>query len=168
MPKIPASLKASLLAVAIVGGGYQAMTPVVVEYVEGVEYYPYRDVGGVLTVCAGHTGADIVMRRYTPTECRVLLSRDLKPVYAAIERLVTVPLTDFQRTALATFVYNTGVGAFASSTLLKKLNAGDMNGARDQMRRWVFAAGKRWKGLMTRREVEMAIFDVRGPHDLRY
>ncbi|HDS8578244.1 TPA: lysozyme [Klebsiella variicola] len=167
MPKIPNSLKASLLAIAIAGGGYQEMTRETLVHVESIEYYPYRDVAGVLTVCVGHTGADIQMRTYMRTECMALLDRDLRPVYAAINRLVNVPLTDYQRTALATFVFNTGVSAFTSSTLLKKLNAGDYAGARDQMARWVFAAGHKWQGLMSRRDVEMAIWSVRGPDDLR-
>ncbi|HII0620557.1 TPA: lysozyme [Salmonella enterica subsp. diarizonae serovar 50:r:z] len=167
MPKIPNSLKASLLAIAIAGGGYQEMTRETLVHVEGVEYYPYRDVAGILTVCVGHTGADIQMRTYTHDECMALLDSDLKPVYAAIKRLVKVPLTDYQRTALATFVFNTGTGAFTSSTLLKKLNAGDFEGARNQMQRWVFAGGEKWKGLMTRREVEMAIWSVGGTDDLK-
>ncbi|MDI5754417.1 hypothetical protein MJL79_28970, partial [Salmonella enterica subsp. enterica serovar Montevideo] len=41
------------------------------------------------------------------------------------DRLVRVPLTPYQKTALATFIFNTGVTAFSKSTLLKKLNAGD-------------------------------------------
>jgi lysozyme len=170
MPGIPKSLKASLLAAAIaggVGGGYQEMTRQTLIHLEGVAYDPYYDVAGVLTVCVGHTGPDIKLRRYTHTECMTLLDQDLKPVYAAIERLVKVPLTPYQRTALATFVFNTGVGAFSGSTLLKKLNAGDFAGARDQMARWVFAAGHKWVGLMNRREVEMAIWNVRGTDDLR-
>jgi lysozyme len=167
MPKLPNSLKATLLAIAIAGGGYQEMTRETLIHVEGIEYYPYRDVAGILTVCVGHTGADIQLRTYTHSECMTLLDRDLKPVRTAIKRLVKVPLTDYQRTALETFVFNTGTGAFASSTLLKKLNTGDFAGARDQMRRWVFADGKKWKGLMSRREVEMAIWSVEGIDDLK-
>lgn len=167
MPRLPKSLKAALLAVLVAGGGYQEMTRETLVHVEGIKYDPYYDVAGVLTVCVGHTGPDIQMRRYTHDECMELLDEDLKPVYTAINRLVKVPLTDFQRTALATFVFNTGTGAFAGSTLLKKLNAGDFAGARDQMARWVFAAGHKWKGLMNRRDVEMAIWNVRGTDDLK-
>lgn len=170
MPGIPKKLKATLLAAALVGGGmggYQEMTRQTLVHLENIAYEPYYDVAGVLTVCVGHTGPDIVWKHYTHSECMDLLDSDLKPVYAAINRLVKVPLTDYQRTALATFVFNTGTGAFSSSTLLKKLNAGDYAGARDQMARWVFAAGHKWKGLMNRREVEMAIWNVRGPDDLR-
>lgn len=170
MPGIPKKLKASLLAITLAGaggGGYNEMTRQTLVQVEGVVYQPYRDVAGVLTVCVGHTGPDIQLRRYTHAECMSLLDKDLKPVYSAINRLVKVPLTDYQRTALATFVFNTGVTAFTSSTLLKKLNAGDFAGAREQMARWVFAGGHKWKGLMNRREVEMAIWSVRGPDDLK-
>lgn len=167
MRKIPNTLKATLLAIAIAGGGYQDMTRETLIHVEGIAYTPYRDVAGIWTVCVGHTGADIQLRTYTYAECMTLLDNDLKPVRSAIKRLVKVPLTDYQRTALETFVFNTGTGAFASSTLLKRLNAGDFEGAREQMRRWVFAGGKKWKGLMTRREVEMAIWSVEGIDDLK-
>ncbi len=163
-------LKAALLAVTIAGGGvggYQEMTRQSLIHLENIAYMPYRDIAGVLTVCVGHTGPDIEMRRYSHAECMALLDSDLKPVYAAIDRLVRVPLTPYQKTALATFIFNTGVTAFSKSTLLKKLNAGDYAGARDQMARWVFAAGHKWKGLMNRREVEMAIWNIRGADDLR-
>nr|MBJ6969775.1 glycoside hydrolase family protein [Vibrio cholerae] len=46
------------------------------------------------------------------------------------------------------------VGAFSRSTLLKKLNAGEMTQACDELKRWVYAGGKKWKGLMNRREIE--------------
>ncbi|MBV4411338.1 lysozyme [Enterobacteriaceae bacterium YMB-R22] len=165
--KLPKTLSASLLAITLAGGGYHELTRETLVHLEGVAYEPYRDVAGVLTVCVGHTGPDIQMRRYTHAECMTLLDQDLKPVYAAIDRLVKKNLTPFQRTALATFVFNTGTGAFAKSTLLTLLNAGDFAGARDQMARWVFAAGHKWVGLMNRRDVEMALWNIEGPDDLK-
>ena len=167
MAKLPKKLAAALLAIVVGGGGYHEMTQETVKYVEGIERYPYSDVAGNLTVCYGHTGPDIELRTYTDTECEALLESDLKPVYAALKALVAVPLTAYQRTALATFVYNCGVGNFSRSTLLKKLNAGDFTGAHDEMARWVFSGGHRWKGLMNRRQIEQAIFNVRGPDDFK-
>lgn len=105
MPGIPKKLKATLLAAALAGGGmggYQEMTRQTLVHLENIAYEPYYDVAGVLTVCVGHTGPDIVWKHYTHNECMDLLDSDLKPVYAAINRLVKVPLTDYQRTALAT------------------------------------------------------------------
>ncbi|ASO79311.1 lysozyme [Escherichia coli] len=50
-----------------------------------------------------------------------------------------------------------GAGNFRTSTLLRKINQGDIKGACDQLRRWAYAGGKQWKGLMTRREIEREV-----------
>ncbi len=47
--------------------------------------------------------------------------------------------------------------AIAAPALLRKINQGDIKGACDQLRRWTYAGGKQWKGLMTRREIEREI-----------
>ncbi|CNF25746.1 endolysin [Yersinia nurmii] len=137
---------AMALAVALVGGH---------DGLEGREYVPYRDVVGVLTVCDGHTGSDIIPgKRYTDKECDDLLKKDLAPVFAAIDRTVKVPMSDAQKAALASFGYNVGITAMTNSTMVKKLNAGNTQGACDELRRWNKAGGKVWKGLINRREVE--------------
>ena len=125
---------------------------------EGVEYQPYYDVGGVLTVCYGHTGNDIEQdKTYTQLECEDLLEQDLQRIAKNVDPLIKVEISIAKRAALYSFAYNVGGTAFARSTLLKKLNAGDLNGACEQMKRWVFADGKKWRGLMNRREVEQAV-----------
>ncbi len=50
-----------------------------------------------------------------------------------------------------------GAGNFQTSTLLRKINQGDQKGACDQLRRWTYAKGKQWKGLVTRREIEREV-----------
>ncbi|STU22813.1 Lysozyme [Klebsiella pneumoniae] len=55
------------------------------------------------------------------------------------------------------FAYNVGAGNFQTSTLLRKINQGDQKGACDQLRRWTYAKGKQWKGLVTRREIEREV-----------
>ncbi|WP_391595587.1 lysozyme [Yersinia mollaretii] len=137
---------AMAIAIALVGGS---------EGLEGREYTPYRDVVGVLTVCDGHTGKDIIPgKRYSDAECDALLHQDLLPVFAAIDRIVNVPISDFRKAALASFGYNVGITAMTNSTMVKKLNRGDTSGACDELRRWIKADGKVWKGLINRREVE--------------
>lgn len=137
---------AMAIAIALVGGS---------DGLEGREYTPYRDVVGVLTVCDGHTGKDIILgKRYSDTECDALLHQDLIPVFAAIDRIVKVPMSDFRKAALASFGYNVGITAMTNSTMVKKLNRGDTSGACDELRRWIKAGGKVWKGLVNRREVE--------------
>ncbi|WP_244590906.1 lysozyme, partial [Escherichia coli] len=68
-----------------------------------------------------------------------------------------VDIPETTRGALYSFVYNVGAGNFRTSTLLRKINQGDIKGACDQLRRWTYAGGKQWKGLMTRREIEREI-----------
>lgn len=136
-------------------GGALAIAAVLTQWHEGLRTTPYHDGGGVLTACYGHTGPDVVPgKHYTEAECRLLLNSDLRVALSVVEHSVTALLTETQKAALASFVYNVGSGAFARSTLLKKLNAGDTQGACDEMRRWVYADGRVWKGLVSRRDVE--------------
>lgn len=125
---------------------------------EGRRYTPYRDVAGVLTVCDGHTGKDIIPgKRYTDSECDALLDKDLKRVKAQVDPLIKVSIPESERAAFYSFAYNVGTGAFARSTLLKKLNAGDHAGACNELKRWTYAGGRQWKGLVTRREIEREV-----------
>ncbi|WP_261169046.1 lysozyme [Serratia ficaria] len=150
------SLKKKLAGVAAAGA--VAIAAVLIPSLEGVEYKPYRDVVGVLTVCYGHTGADIIPgKTYSEAECKAMLDKDLVPFARSVERSVKVSASEYQKAALISFSYNVGVKAFESSTLLKKLNVGDSKGACDEMRRWNRAGGKIWKGLINRREVEREI-----------
>ncbi|ELP3688690.1 lysozyme [Salmonella enterica] len=125
---------------------------------EGRRYIPYRDVAGVLTVCDGHTGKDIIPgKRYTDAECDALLDKDLKRVKAQVDPLIKVSIPESERAAFYSFAYNVGTGAFARSTLLKKLNAGDHAGACNELKRWTYAGGRQWKGLVMRREIEREV-----------
>lgn len=139
-------------------GGLISLTVAMVTNFEGYESKPYRDVVGVLTVCYGHTGSDIIpTKTYTKAECKALLEKDLAIVAKAVNPLIKVDIPDYTRAALYSFTYNVGTGAFSRSTLLKKLNAGDQAGACNELKRWIYAGGKPWKGLISRREVEEAI-----------
>ncbi|HFD3847264.1 lysozyme [Serratia marcescens] len=146
---------------AAIGGGAIAIATVMLsgkDGLEGREYIPYRDVVGVLTVCDGHTGSDIIPgRRYSDKECDALTRKDLTRIAAQVDKQIKVPTTETQRAAIYSFSYNVGVKAFIDSTMLKKLNAGDYDGACSEMLRWVYAGGKKWKGLMNRRDVEYQV-----------
>jgi len=130
--------------------------------VEGLRNYPYKDPVGIVTVCYGHTGSDIVWGHYYSKEdCDALLKADLVKVSKQVDPLIKVPTTESQRAALYSFTYNVGVGNFRSSTLLKKLNAGDYPGACSELQRWVYAGGRKWEGLISRREVEKQVCEWR-------
>jgi lysozyme len=88
-----------------------------------------------------------------------LLREDLAEAEAGVERLVTVPLTDNQFSALVSWTFNLGMGHLAGSTLLRLLNVGDYQGAADQFSVWVKANGKRLPGLVKRRAQERELFE---------
>ncbi len=147
------TLRKSLLGAA--GTGAVAIATLMIPELEGVRLEPYRDVAGVLTVCYGHTGADIIPgKRYSLAQCKAMLDKDLIPFSRSVERSVKVPATEYQKAALISFSYNVGVYAFEHSSLLRKLNAGDAAGACAGLRQWIYAGGKPWKGLMNRRDIE--------------
>lgn len=147
-----------------VGGGAIAISSALItgptgnDGLEGVRYQPYRDVVGVWTVCWGHTGKDIILgKTYTKAECQALLDKDLNIVARQINPYIKVPIPETTRGALYSFVYNVGAGNLKTSTLLYKINQGDIKGACEQLRRWTYAGGKQWKGLITRREIEREV-----------
>ena len=63
------------------------------------------------------------------------------------------------------FTYNLGSGSLSRSTLLEKLNSGDIEGAADEFDRWVFAGGIKLAGLVRRRSVEKDLF-MKGYQDI--
>ncbi len=143
---------------AACAGGAIAAALVLIPAYEGVRYEPYPDVGDVLTVCYGHTGSDIQPGKiYTDAECKVLLHDDLSKVRRAVDPMIKVSIDSNTRAAIYSFVYNVGPGAFSRSTMLRKLNTGDIAGACDEMKRWTFAGGKKWQGLINRGETENAV-----------
>lgn len=147
---------------AIAGGGGAIVIATAMvsgkDGLEGREHDPYYDVVGVLTVCDGHTGKDIIPgKRYTDRECDALTRSDMARIARQVNPYIRVPATETQRAAIYSFAYNVGANAAINSTLLKKLNARDYTGACDELRRWVYAGGKKWKGLMNRREIEREV-----------
>lgn len=126
--------------------------------------YPDPATGGEpWTIGVGHTsaaGPPKVVKGMTITaaDSDEILARDLKEVEKAVNEAVKVRLSQNEFDALVSLAFNIGNGAFAKSTLVKKLNAGDKAEAADQFLVWNKAAGKVMKGLITRREAERAQF----------
>lgn len=122
----------------------------------------YKDPVGILTYCWGITGKDMYGKyprlgdRYTDQECITMFADKLRSFERDLDRMVRVDYASpYQRAALISFVYNVGAGNMQSSTLLKKLNAGDHTGACQQLTRWVYAQKVKLPGLVTRRSEEM-------------
>src|SRR5690348_1914128 len=106
----------------------KATLDLIIEF-EGLKLTAYQDSVGVWTIGVGHTSDDYfkVYKGLTITKDKAydLLNHDLKEAEAAVDKLVKVPLNSNQRGALTSWTFNLGQGNLASSTMLKKLNAGD-------------------------------------------
>ena len=123
---------------------------------EGLRLKSYLCPAGVWTVGWGSAGPDVGPSTVLPNEAaaHILLMRDLVRFERAVQRAVTVPLTDNQFAALVSFTFNLGEGALQKSTLLKLLNAGDYNSVPSELQKWVKAGGQTLAGLVKRRMAE--------------
>ncbi|QOQ83708.1 lysozyme [Comamonas thiooxydans] len=140
--------------IAIVGAGAAAMAVPLVQHYEGTVFSTYRDPVGIITACTGHTGPKLKMgQTYTREQCEDMLYKDLAK-HADALNCVRTPLTDGQRAAFLSFAFNVGDDAFCRSTLVRKANAGDINGACAELSRWTYASGKQLPGLVRRRAAE--------------
>lgn len=136
---------------------------------EGRKYTPYRDIAGVLTVCDGITGKDVVPgKRYTDAECDRLGQQYVQRMLVDMGQCVKGEYPFHVIKGTGHFAYNVGTPAFCRSTMAKKLNAGDIKGACAEISRWTFVAGKdcriasnRCSGIVKRREWERATCEGR-------
>lgn len=94
----------------------------------------------------------------TETEAEELLRRDVESAERAVLRLVNVPLTDGQFDALVSFTFNLGAGAFQRSTLRRKVNRQAHTEVPAQLMRWVWAGGRKLRGLRNRRSAESILY----------
>ena len=79
---------------------------------------------------------------------------DVQKFEGALKQCVKVPLHQHEYDAYVSLSYNIGSAAFCGSTLVKKLNAGDFDGACQQVLRWDKFNGKPLAGLTKRRQAE--------------
>lgn len=125
---------------------------------EGLRLEAYLDSVDVPTIGYGHTRGVKLGQTITQEQADAFLEEDIHEFELAIQRLVHVNLTQNQFDALVSFTFNLGIGSLKQSTLLKKLNAGDITGAANEFNRWVYAGGKKLTGLVKRRSAERLMF----------
>jgi len=125
---------------------------------EGLRLNSYLDAVGVWTIGYGHTRTAGPGQSVSFAGATALLREDVATFERAVTQAVRVPITANQYAALVSFAYNVGSGALNSSTLLRRLNAGDTFGAANELLRWNRAGGRVLAGLTRRREAERALF----------
>lgn len=126
---------------------------------EGCRLTAYKCPAGVWTIGYGHTNGVKSGQKISQQQAESFLAEDIKKFESGVNSAVSVSLNQNQFDALVSFSFNCGIGALKSSTLLKKLNAGDYNGASNELLRWNKANGKVLEGLKRRRNAEKALFD---------
>ena len=135
----------------------------IIKQFEGFKAQAYKDTGGVWTIGFGTTKYPngVAVKQgdtCTTMQAEAWLMNDCAWVDKCLDDHIKVTVTQNQFDALASFVYNVGATAFVKSTLLRRLNAGEMSLAANEFDRWVNDNGKRIKGLVVRREQEKKLF----------
>ena len=122
----------------------------------------YIDPVGVPTIGWGHTnhhGRKFKMGDvWTQAECDEEFRSDMIRFEKAVKGLVTVQIKQWQFDALVSFSFNVGEGALGKSTLLRKVNVGDFNGAAFEFQKWNKGGGRVLSGLVRRRASESLLF----------
>jgi lysozyme len=127
---------------------------------EGLELCQYKDPVGNPTICYGHLITSSMPECMTKQQCVNLLMQDLAVYEQCVHNAVKVPLNSNQFSALVDFAYNLGCGSLESSTLLKLLNEGNYGAVCPQLKRWVYAGGQVFPGLVSRRDAECNLFNT--------
>ncbi|HGM5285029.1 TPA: lysozyme [Serratia liquefaciens] len=130
---------------------------------EGLELKAYQDSVGVWTIGYGWTqpvdgkkiGPGMVIDQAIADR---LLKCGVVQYEQGVDQLVKVRITQGQFDALVSFAYNLGLRSLSTSTLLQKLNSGDMQGAANEFDRWVNAGSVKLNGLVARRAAECEMF----------
>ena len=125
---------------------------------EGCCLDAYDDGVGVWTIGYGHTKGIHEGMTITQAQAEQFLQEDLEIFESYVEDDIQVDVNEDQFSALVCFCFNVGPGGFGSSTLLRKLNAGDYQGAAEQFPVWNKGGGEPMLGLTRRRLAEQAFF----------
>jgi len=134
-----------------------AILYVLIRKFEGLRLRAYYCPAGVLTCGFGSTGRDIQPNTVWTKEYADARMRQDALKFSRGAKLLCPVASGTQLCALADFAYNLGLGNLKSSTLRRKINAGDIEGAKKQIMRWNKGGGKVLAGLTKRRTIEASL-----------
>lgn len=128
-------------------------TPFVAGF-EGLRQYVYRDPVGIPTFCFGETKNPEWGKRYSLAECHALKANRMQEFADGVAACLRVDVQPHRYAALVSFAYNVGTGAACSSSVVRRLNAGEGAAACDSLMLWTKARGIEFPGLVRRRAAE--------------
>ena len=131
---------------------------------EGFEPEIYLDAAGLPTIGYGHLLQQGENKMFaggiSEAAGEALLIKDVGIAERAVLRLIRVPLTDGQFDALVSFTFNLGGGALQRSTLRRKVNREEHSDVPAEFMRWVWAGGRKLRGLVRRRRAEAKLYQT--------
>lgn len=141
---------------------------------EGFVDHSYQDSVGIWTIGYGTTrvnGSPVQPgMTCTSAQAEQYLTADLAAAEHCVNSKTTQPLAQNQFDACVSLSYNIGCANFSGSTLLRMINAGDLDNAQPQFLRWNKAHSANGyvalKGLTRRRLAEAALFGPISADDL--
>ena len=127
---------------------------------EGFSPIKYICIAGYPTIGYGHVikKGENYDNGITNEAAIELLKKDVRAAESAVRRLIPSLRVQCQFDALVSFTFNLGSGALQRSTLRQRLLRGDDLGAAEEFKKWIFASGKKSKGLLRRRLEERLVF----------
>lgn len=131
---------------------------------EGVRLKPYRCPANLWTVGVGHLIGDGKSlpqewdRQFTMEEVNDILKKDLRRFERGVLRLCPMGLTQHRFDALVSFSFNVGLGSLQRSTVRRRHNRGDYEGAAKAFMMWTKGGGRVLRGLVIRRQDEVNLY----------
>ena len=134
---------------------------------EGYRAKPYLCPANVATIGYGSTyyadGKKVTLQdppMDEPTASALLLVELEHTYLPGVLRNCPILATDVRKcNSIVDFAYNCGVGRLQTSTLKRKINASDWEGAKEQLMLWTKGGGRVLPGLLKRRTAECALLD---------
>ncbi len=127
---------------------------------EGFSPVVYDDAVGIPTIGYGHVllPGERFDEPISEAEGVALLRKDAQIAEQGVRRNIHAPLTQGQYDALVSFTFNLGSGALQRSTLRRRVNRGSHSEAAQEFHRWVYAGGRKLRGLVRRRMAESLMY----------
>lgn len=147
-------------------GGAMAAAVAIVGTWEGLRTTAYRDPIGIPTVCYGETRSVRMGDKYSAKECKIMLGKRLVEFEMRMRKCLKHPdrIPEKSYVAFLSLTYNVGAGAFCRGSVARYANQRDYVEACRSLKKYVYAGGKRLRGLVNRRNAEykLCMEGVRG------
>ena len=129
-----------------------------VRYFEGFRELAYKCPGGVWTIGYGSTRGVQAGDRITADEAEARLLGELYEFGAGVVSAVSAPTSEAELSALVSFAFNVGLGAFRASSVLRFHELGQKRDAADAFGLWIQSGGEILRGLQLRRYAEAELY----------